>query len=86
MWDLKTIKKQQIASYASQGYPINVDNITSLEKVYSTFIHPSQYIPQMFNTKNTTIILASSTYSAEKHATNASIIISLVTQYSKHLL
>jgi hypothetical protein len=86
MWDLKTIKRQQTASYASQGYPIDVDNIISLEKVYSTCIHPSQYIPQMFNTENATIILASGTYSAEKHATNAPIIIGLVTQHSKHLL
>jgi hypothetical protein len=86
MWDLKTTKGQQTASYASQGYPIDVDNITSLEKVYSTCIHPSQYIPQMFNTENATIILASGTYSAEKHATNAPIIIGPVTQHSKHLL
>jgi hypothetical protein len=86
MWDLKTTKRQQTASYASQGYPIDVDNITSLEKVYSTYIHPSQYIPQMFNTENATIILASGIYSAEKHATNAFIIIGSVTQHSKHLL
>jgi hypothetical protein len=86
MWDLKTKKEQWTASYASQGYPIDVDNITSLEKVYSTCIHPSQYIPQMFTNENATIILASGTYSAEKHATNASIIIDPVTQHSKHLL
>jgi hypothetical protein len=75
MWDLKTKKRQQTASYASQGYLIDVDNITSLEKVYSTCIHPSQYILQMFTNKNATIILASGTYSAEKHATNTLIII-----------
>jgi hypothetical protein len=86
MWDLKTKKGQQTASYVSQGYPIDVDNITSLEKVYSTCIHPSQYISQMFTNKNATIILASGTYSAEKHATNAPIIIGPVTQHSKHLL
>jgi hypothetical protein len=40
----------------------------------------------MFINKNATIILASGTYSAEKHAINASIIIGPVTQYSKHLL
>jgi hypothetical protein len=83
MWDLKT---KRTASYVSQGYPIDVDNITSLEKVYSTCIHPSQYIPQMFTNKNTIIILASDTYSAEKHAINAPIIVGLVTQHSKHLL
>jgi hypothetical protein len=86
MWDLKTKKGQRTASYASQGYSINVDNIISLEKVYSTCIHPSQYIPQIFTNKNATIILASGTYSAEKHATNISIIVDPVTQYSKHLL
>jgi hypothetical protein len=86
MWDLKTKKRQQIAFYASQGYSIDVDNITSLEKVYSTCIHPSQYIPQMFNIENATIILASNTYSVEKHATNTSIIVGLVTLHSKHLL
>jgi hypothetical protein len=86
MWDLKTKKRQQTASYASQGYPIDVDNITSLEKVYSTCIHPSQYIPQMFTNENATIILASGTYSAEKHATNTPIIVGPVTQHSKHLL
>jgi hypothetical protein len=86
MWDLKTKKGQRTASYASQGYPIDVDNITSLEKVYSTCIHPSQYIPQMFTNENATIILASGTYSAEKHATNAPIIVGPVTQHSKHLL
>jgi hypothetical protein len=86
MWDLKTKKRQQTASYASQGYPIEVDNITYLKKVYSTCIHPSQYIPQMFTNKNTIIILASGTYSAEKYATNAPIIVGSVTQHSKHLL
>jgi hypothetical protein len=86
MWNLKTKKGQRTASYASQGYPINVDNITSLEKVYSTCIHPSQYIPQMFTNKNAIIILASGTYSAEKHAINAPIIVGPVTQHSKHLL
>jgi hypothetical protein len=64
MLDLKTKKEQQTVSYTSQGYPINVDNITSLEKVYSICIYLSQYIPQMFNIENATIILASSTYSA----------------------
>jgi hypothetical protein len=86
MWDLKTKKGQQTASYVSQGYPIDIDNITSLEKVYSTCIHPSQYIPQMFTNKNAIIILASGTYSAEKYAINAPIIVDPVIQYSKHLL
>jgi hypothetical protein len=70
----------------SQRYLIDVDNIISLEKVYSTCIHPSQYIPQMFTNENATIILANGTYSAEKHATNTSIIVGPVTQHSKHLL
>jgi hypothetical protein len=40
----------------------------------------------MFTNENAIIILASDTYSVEKHATNAPIIVGLVTQYSKHLL
>jgi hypothetical protein len=40
----------------------------------------------MFTNENATIILASGTYSAEKHATNAPIIVGPVTQHSKHLL
>jgi hypothetical protein len=86
MWDLKTKKRQRTASYTSQRYPINIDNITSLEKVYSTCIHPFQYISQMFINENATIILASGIYSAEKHAINAPIIVGPITQHSKHLL
>jgi hypothetical protein len=82
----KDKKRQQIASYVNQEYVIDVDNITSLEKVYSTCIHSFQYIPQIFINKNVIIILASSIYSTEKHVINASIIVGLVTQYSKHLL
>jgi hypothetical protein len=40
----------------------------------------------MFTNENTTIILASGTYSAEKHATNVPIIVGPITQHFKHLL
>lgn len=65
LWSVKNNKTSAVQKY---GLPDLLDPkfINQLLKVYTTCIHPTQYLPLLFTQENASLILQSGRYIAEK--------------------
>jgi hypothetical protein len=67
MWKVQNNRRTTVVSYNRLNFPEPLDPkyVEQMDKVYTSCIHPSQFLPQLFNADNAALILQSGMYTAE---------------------
>jgi hypothetical protein len=91
MWWIEHHESIEITTYAANGFPTTLTDsqLQQLDKVYSSCIHPTQYLPQLFTSSNAKLILQIGKYCAETITCNIThyplIEQYLIAQHCRHL-
>jgi hypothetical protein len=90
LWTVSN-KNAVFSSYLDDGFPVNLNNdqLKQILKVFSTCIHPSQFIPQLFNNNNSQQIHDSGLHIAKQIQSITSyyqINSTSISQHCRHLL